>query len=1418
KAKYELELADVELKRLAQLPTEWPRHDYVANTLELDLRGKTVPCDGWKSKTAIAQDLGVVGDEIDRLVTTGRIAMQPAPDGTTHYQDTSKRSELHLSGEINGYWDRPYDGTWNLALDAKNLGPTVRSCIKSTAGGDKLNAAITLTGPFVAQPKVGLELHDLDVDVPLRRGEDPLRLTLAEVHGSIDLVNDQGVIEKTKALVRGGREPGEVDISAIFAIKPYSANASIEIIKPIDVTRFLPKAVLPAGHLVAGRMRARGDVDYGFALEDFDISLGQSAADKALRLHKGRIFTDDDFDTIKLEQVAIEAGLNHAVFTGNVSTKTGAVDVWMDGRFPDLDIWLRRFQLPLLFKSAGQANAGGGGGNGGMVHFTGTIDKPKVDILSTELAGVPCLDKLRVTDASYENNVLEIRSLTSEGLGGKLTGNARVRLGGDLPFVERMHLAGTQINIAKLCGLAGIAKGTVETAELDLRGSLDKNRAAMDWLDLLSNVHAHADRVTIYNESYANVSLCINNRDDAQCRAPGGRPNLDADDLQQCDDAKKRSGFCAVATARREAGGTLDATIAKLPAKKPVPARLGGTIALADLPMQLLNRFASKDVSGGLFSTTLHLSGTPNAPQANGVFQFLRIWALNAFLGDPQLAVEPGTVRGIPGVRVKGTAMAGRVAITGSIGTAPPYPVELQLTGRRIEIDPFVDLTTMLGSPDPVQAWVTGTVTLQTELQPADGKPVVADAWIELSELQGVVTHRSADGHQTPLRLSVIDESPQTRAAMSLHVTNRSIDLRTPSGSAARPPFGGLAIELACRDASHPGKTMPCATKVATPAGVLVIQGHANDTEIAISADTTTDHPLELALLAPLIDNQFDELSGYLQVHAAIAGTFDKPTFTAELDIDTAKGGIKLRPQGGDVELAAPSGQIRLANGSLGFNDVQVLIDDPHRPNEQGLLTIHGGIGLDGLTPTSWGLILEGKIAGKMLLVAAPGLVSSASGLAAIGEDGLRLYGRGRRPLVAGTFVFDQQPLQQKRGEAAQAPPSPLAIFPRGVHRELAFVQGSVDIATCAPDSHERDCPHVSGDHRAYLFYINDVDVSVDGEGHLTNIAGPSTGPAVTLVDGVASKAFVTFDADNVPYRTLDRTIDLTLGAKQISLRLENDQSPWEVQGEITVVGGSYKRNFELTDQITQLGVSTPPVKPFWEEYPTIGGARLENIRVNVNRFNIDNNIAQIALVGGLEISGTPRDPRLRGQITVDRGNFRIPGTRADFTRTTGSVDFTENDQAANPALKIQSVAEFRDLQGQDHEITLKITNHLDHLEWDLTTSTGYDKSQTLALLVLGRNPEQLRRSLGDQALGGDPTRFDPSTNPSQGFTDQIVKDLAGDWVSDLLGSSLTKLSGLDVLRIEVGFGSLDIHVEKKVIDNIKLLGDQEWTIRGKTT
>jgi hypothetical protein len=244
--------------------------------------------------------------------------------------------------------------------------------------------------------------------------------------------------------------------------------------------------------------------------------------------------------------------------------------------------------------------------------------------------------------------------------------------------------------------------------------------------------------------------------------------------------------------------------------------------------------------------------------------------------------------------------------------------------------------------------------------------------------------------------------------------------------------------------------------------------------------------------------------------------------------------------------------------------------------------------------------------------------------------------------------------------------------------------------------------------------------------------------------------------------------------------------------------------------------VSTPS-KPFWEEYPSIGNASL-NIGLEVRRFLVKNNIAEIEFDGGLKISNTPRDPQFNGRINVRRGKFRIPGTRAAFEQTTGYIDFKETARATNPTLDVKSDAQYRDLSGQDHLITLTIRGPFDELQWDLTTSTGYNKSQTLSLLVLGRSPDQLRQSLGDRSLGQvDPTAGDVSTNPTSGVTDQIVKDLAGDWVSGLIGDQVRGFTGLDVFRIEVAFGSIGLHVEKKVRENTNLLGDTEQTIRGST-
>jgi hypothetical protein len=604
------------------------------------------------------------------------------------------------------------------------------------------------------------------------------------------------------------------------------------------------------------------------------------------------------------------------------------------------------------------------------------------------------------------------------------------------------------------------------------------------------------------------------------------------------------------------------------------------------------------------------------------------------------------------------------------------------------------------------------------------------------------------------------------------------------------------SIELACKNPTAPGGREPCTTKVATPAGVITIRGHAAPSSVAIEADGT----LDLALIAPLLDTRFDEASGTVHLAASVSGTFAKPSYEAAIDLDPngiwkndpkAANPVRLRPVGGETVLEAPTGLIKLANGSLGFTDVIMQVRDQHL-DEKGELHVKGSIRLDGFTPAEWGLLVSGKIAGKMLLVAVPGFVSQAGGLASIDGD-LVLSGKGTLPLVSGTLSFEPPADNLKL--------RPISLIPRGVRREVSFTHGSIDIETTV----------ASDLRRSYSLSINDVRASIDGEGSLSNISGE-----IEMRDGVLTSLDLSLDADNIPFR-LPGTLDVVLSARAVRFA-KSQFSELAVRGNVSIIDGTYLRNFELTDQIRSIGTTAAPSKPFWEEYPTLGNAELR-LTLDVRRFAVRNNIAQIDLVGPLiEITNTPREPHLSGSIRIERGEFRIPGTRARFTRTTGSVDFAENRRAGDPTLQVTSEApDFRDQSGQEHLITLSIEGALSNPQWDLKTSTGYNKSQTLSLLVLGRNQESLRRSLGDQSLGADPQNIDPTTNPSQGFADQIVKDLAGDWVSGLLGDSLGKITNVDVLRIEIGFGSIGLRLEKRILDNVRIIGDAEQTLRGAT-
>ncbi len=1047
------------------------------------------------------------------------------------------------------------------------------------------------------------------------------------------------------------------------------------------------------------------------------------------------------------------------MFDGFVDTLKKTLAITIDGEFPDLDVWLRRFGLPQFAKTAG----------GGQIVISGPLKSPTVGVRLT-LGGVPCMDTLSL-DAEIKDQIATIHHVRSTGLGGQLDGNGVVSLGTP-KVIQRFHLEGSKLDASRLCGLAGIVKGTLDTVEVDLkRTTVVPNRPPLDWLAALT-AKIKAEHLLVMNDPISRISVCVNGPADSDARCGADRAHLAPEDPRACNDAKQRGGACLVAAATRDRGGQVAGMVIDVPALRTghtqVPRHLAGTVQIEDVPLAVIDQFVGKGVVGGLFSATLHLQGTGDAPQAQGTLWLIRSWIKRSFIGDSQLQITPIMVGKMPSLFLRGSALAGQLAISGTVGTVAPYPVDLAVTARRVEVDPLFDIAKALGLPVPIQAWASGTVTVRTELAPLDGKAARPDAWVELTELEGIVDQRSRDGRLTPLRFALRGRTDESYA-MSLHVTPET-------------------IELACRDATAKSGQRPCSAALDTPAGVVTIEGGATAGQMNLHATGT----LVLAKLAPLLEAQLDAIDGSLGLDARVTGTLAKPSYKIELVVNNA---IRVRPAGVDTTLfVSKDGQVLLSNGTLGFNGIELGVqDDRAQPGARGLLHVRGTVTLDGLTPASWGVLIDGKIAGKMLLALAPSSISQASGLARI-DGALTLFGHGTLPQVTGTLTFDPEP-----GVARQAP---FSMSPRGVRREINLLGGSIDISTT-----------LAGEHRTYELASadNPLSASIDGEGKLENVRGE-----FVLRDGTPQSARIELDAENLPYKRADE-LDLLISAKDVSLELPSASSAWSARGNVSIVSGEYKRNFELTEVIRPAAPTVAPARPFWDEYPSIGNADL-SLTLDVRKFAVKNNLtpSPIELEGPrIYITGSPRDPRLSGSIRVQRGDFKIPGTRAAFTSTSGSIDFSEADKASNPHLDIASTALFQDQSGQQHLITLNITGTLEQPLWDLKTSTGYNKSQTLALLFLGRNPEQLRRSLGDQAAGSNPQVIETSTNPSAGFADQIVKDLAGQWVSDLLGDSLKNVIKLDVLHFEVGFGSIGITAKKQLFENVQLSFEGEQTIRG---
>ncbi len=781
---------------------------------------------------------------------------------------------------------------------------------------------------------------------------------------------------------------------------------------------------------------------------------------------------------------------------------------------------------------------------------------------------------------------------------------------------------------------------------------------------------------------------------------------------------------------------------------------LSGNVSLRDLPVETFGFLAplgpEQSPVGGTVDAELSLGGTWTAPLAEGTVSLARSWVGQAFLGNGELRVDES---GPDKIRISGELFQGKLSVVGTLGTQAPYSADLKLDVRRLEIDHFLpDQAEAYG----VRGWITGQIELHTALAPT-GKD-----------------RPSGSLRLTEVVLYLESEDPQGRPA---HIT-----LRNKNELAIN--WDGTRAVLA-----HPAL-------FAGPAGDIEITGSGSEKALAMHVKGD----MAVKLIAPYMREYFDSMSGNLAMAVDVTGSMDKPIIQGTVEFDK----VAVRPTGQDATVSISTGRVTITNNQVAITDLTVLMVDQYS-DERAELKVRGGIGMQNFRPTMWALELEGQLGGKMLLAFAPNVFSSASGMAYLS---VRAQGPGEVPAdIDGTLWFKcprrrtSDPVEREGytlvGKRCKID-RPLALQLRGGGgHEVALHDGRVRFA---PDEDSSD---------SHLLYLEKIAGWIDDEGRIELLDGEAR-----IRNWQPEDFDVRLTATGLPLR-VPQTLDVTANVRGLNVVGTIPTEELSIAGKVEIVDGAYMRKFNFWTETLLPQRTTVESTPLWETNRMLGRAELD-LQVDVRTFYVRNNLASIQMSGKLQLSNTPRDPRLDGQIEVNQGSFKSQGMRVKFERTRGTVTFSRHERfpADTPTLHIHSEADYRDSSGQDDIIHLAVDGTLDNLTWDLYSERGLNKQAAFPIVFLvGRTSEELRRQAGDAGVGSDPTRLQDQGAVGNVY-DELVKDLAADFLSLIIEDRITRVTKLDVARIEIGTSSVGVHAEKELSRNFKFLGDLEKRMR----
>ncbi|HUS65867.1 MAG TPA: translocation/assembly module TamB domain-containing protein, partial [Kofleriaceae bacterium] len=831
----------------------------------------------------------------------------------------------------------------------------------------------------------------------------------------------------------------------------------------------------------------------------------------------------------------------------------------------------------------------------------------------------------------------------------------------------------------------------------------------------------------------------------------------------------------------------------------------------------------------GLVSIDAHASGSAAAPDARAVARVKRLELAGESYADTELVLEsdPDGRRSASFELVR--QAGGVLSAQASLGRHGQLGGEVQL--RKLPLESLTALggkgVTPVGGRIDAQLALSGTVARPT----ADGKINIARSWFRDTFLGSAQldVERVGDGQ---LRITgqlfqgtvEIDGTLNThapfRADMTVAFRRAEIDHLFPELAEKYAARGWLTGEVTWKGAlsmapglrpqitarlteavvtfdreDAAGRPAPFRLANRTPLSVefdghelrfvepVVLHGPAGDFTLGGRGSMDKlgfqlEGKVAVAMLAPYLRSYFDDMSGTLDVEVKVGGSAEDPQVTGVVQVNK----VALKPVGQDALVRVPTGKVEFTNSQVSVTGLSMVVVDEYNDGERSELNVAGGVRLRNFVPVNWGLQIDGELSGKMLLVVAPALFSAASGSA---DVSVGLVGEGLAPDIEGEVVFSET--------------TPLTITPRGLRREISFLGGGAQFTENLIQLEDAEGKPVSG--------------SIDNEGYLSAISGE-----ISLVNWRPVDVDVTITAEDLPFR-IPSTLELAVNVRDLRVVGGMDEG-LEIQGGIEIVDGRYTRRFRPYIDALKPERSNEASKPVFEAIPLLGNARL-NLVVETRAFFVKNNVANIEMSGQVVVRGTPMKPKFEGEIRVEQGSFKFDGMRAKFEQTRGTVGFSPHKEfpTQTPTLDVKSESNYTDISGREHLITLVLRGPIGQLDWDLFTSTGLNKTQTLSLIVAGRSLDQARNALSDEPIGDTGGQREAATTTEQGgglqAADQLLKTVAGDYFSLLMEEPLKDVTSLDVVRLQLGTQSLGVHVEKKVVPSLTALVDAERALTG---